>query len=166
MSYRHNYKKLPVVLTLDELNRLLNRPNPRFPTGLRNRCILRVMANAGLRCAEALALRVKDVNWMSGQLDVRNGKGGFDRTLWLNEDDLEMLRKWRAIRPAGKCEELFTTLHGTPVQGRYVREMVKRLARKAGIEKDVHPHVLRHTFATDLYRKTKNIRLVQKALGP
>lgn len=157
------YKRIPEVLNLRELEALFAQPNPKVPTGLRNLCMMRVMANVGLRCSEVLALRVRDIDWMSGQLDVREGKGGFDRTLWLNEDDLELLRQWRSIRPAGKCEELFTTLDGTPMQDRYVRAMVKRLAKRAGINKDVHPHMLRHTFATDLYRKTKNIRLVQKA---
>mgnify|MGYP001314732759 CR=1 FL=1 len=60
------------------------------------------------------------------------------------------------------------TLKGSQLNDRYLRQMVKRYAEKAGIlsdDKDVHPHTLRHTFATDLLRKTKNIRLVQKALG-
>ena len=60
---------------------------------------------------------------------------------------------------------LFTTLEGKLLSDRYLRVMVKRYGTKAGVLKDVHPHTLRHTFATDLYRETKNIRLVQKALG-
>ena len=56
-------------------------------------------------------------------------------------------------------------LHGTPVKDRDMRAMVKRRAQKVGLTKDVHPHMLRHTFATDLYRVTKDIRLVQKTLG-
>jgi len=60
---------------------------------------------------------------------------------------------------------VFTTLAGTPVSSRYVQQMVQRYAAKAGIEKRVHPHILRHTFATDLHRESRNIRLVQKALG-
>ena len=60
---------------------------------------------------------------------------------------------------------MFTTLEGKPVSPRYVQKMVARLAAKAGIEKSVHPHTLRHSFATDLYRETSKIRLVQKALG-
>ncbi len=60
---------------------------------------------------------------------------------------------------------MFTTLQGNPVSGRYVQQMVKRCALRAGIEKDIHPHTLRHSFATDLYRETTNIRLTQKALG-
>ncbi len=60
---------------------------------------------------------------------------------------------------------MFTTLDGKPVSPRYVRAMVKRYARKAGITKGIHPHFLRHSFATGFLRETHNIRLVQKALG-
>ena len=60
---------------------------------------------------------------------------------------------------------VFTTLAGQSVSSRYVQQMMKRYAAKAGIEKNIHPHTLRHTFATDLHRMSRNIRLVQKALG-
>lgn len=66
---------------------------------------------------------------------------------------------------AGARAEIFTTLDGNPVSVRYVQAMVKRHAARAGITKSVHPHTLRHSFATDLYRETKDIRLTQKALG-
>jgi site-specific recombinase XerD len=66
---------------------------------------------------------------------------------------------------AGAETPLFTTLAGALLRDNYLRAMVKRYGLKAKIGKDVHPHMLRHTFATDLYRETKNIRLVQKALG-
>jgi len=84
--------------------------------------------------------------------------------LWLNEEALEWLRRWRERRPVQRAV-LFTTLAGKPLRDNYLRVMVKRYGQKARIGKDVHPHMLRHTFATDLYRETKNIRLVQKALG-
>jgi integrase/recombinase XerD len=126
--------------------------------------MITLMLNTGLRASEVLHLRVRDIDWTSGQLMVREGKGKKDRTLWLNEPDLELLRAWRGRRPVAS-ELMFTTLHGTPVKDRDLRAMVKRRARKVGITKDVHPHMLRHTFATDLYRATKDIRLVQKTLG-
>jgi len=95
-------------------------------------------------------------------------KGEKDRTLWVGEKDIEILEKWRE-RQLEKTdrdpEYVFTTLKGTPVKNRYVQSMVKRYSEKAGIKKNISPHTLRHTFATDLYRETKNIRIVQKALG-
>jgi integrase/recombinase XerD len=125
--------------------------------------MLRLMVDAGLRVGEVLALQMRDLDWTAGKLMIRQGKGAKDRVVWINEDLLVLLRQWRERRPTG--DVLFTTLKGDELDSRYVREMVKRLARKAGIEKDVHPHLLRHTMATDLLRATKNLRLVQKALG-
>jgi len=157
-------KRLPEILTEQERVALLKQPNRKAPTGLRNLCMMVLMLNTGLRVAEVINLRVRDIDWMSGKLMVREGKGARDRTLWIGEEDLELLGKWRERRPISS-ECLFTTLQGEPLDTRYMRTMVKRLAKKAGIDKDVHPHTLRHTFATDLYKTTKNIRLVQKALG-
>jgi integrase/recombinase XerD len=126
--------------------------------------MLRLMLDAGLRVGEVLALQVRDLDWTAGKLMIRQGKGAKDRVVWINEDLLALLREWRERRPAANGL-LFTTLKGGELDARYIREMVKRLARKAGIEKDIHPHLLRHTMATDLLRATKNLRLVQKALG-
>lgn len=157
-------KRIPEVLTSEEVKALLAQPNPRYPTGLRNLCLMKVMLDAGLRASEVLKLTLYDLDWRSGKLKVVEGKGKKDRILWLNEDCLNLLQKWREKRPA-KSNLLFTTLDGTAIDDRYLRRMVKRYGAKAGIAKDVHPHMLRHTFATDLYSQTKNIRLVQKALG-
>ena len=171
-------RKLPGVLTLDEQKALLAQPNPKAPTGLRNLCMITVMLNAGLRVSEVINLQIRYIEWLSGQLTVRQGKGNKDRVLWLNEDDLTLLKEWRRIKPESKY--LFCTLKGGKLDDRYIRQLVDRLANKAGIqdyktsidkngkeyqESKVSPHTLRHTFATDLYRDTKNLLLVQKALG-
>ncbi len=156
-------RRLPEILTGEEQTRLLEQPNPECKTGLRNLCMIRIMLNIGLRASEVIFLKVKHIDWMSGKVYVRQGKGNKDRVLWLGEDDLNLLRAWREVKP--QSEYLFTTLKGDTLNDRYLRAMVKRIGEQAGISKDVHPHMLRHTFATDLYRETKDIRLVQKALG-
>jgi integrase/recombinase XerD len=156
------------VLTNDEQAALLRQPNPRYPTGERNRLLIALMLSTGLRLSEATALRWKDLDLNTGKLMVRQGKGAKDRTLWVGEEGLTLLRKWRerqAREIEGAPEHVFTTLDGKPVSSRYVQAMVKRYASKAGIEKAIHPHSLRHSFATDFLRETHNIRLVQKALG-
>jgi len=160
-------RKLPVVLTEDERIRLLGQPNPRYPTGERNRTLLRLMLNTGLRLAEVTALKWRDVDLTTGKLMVRQGKGHKDRTLWITEADIDSLRhlRERQAEGCGKCAHVFTTLEGRPLGHRYVQRMVKRYAAKAGIDKNISPHTLRHTFATDLYRETSKIRLVQKVLG-
>ncbi len=159
-------KKLPKTLTTEERLALLAAPNAKCPTGLRNLCMLHLMANCGLRVAEVIGLKVHQIDWQSGRIMV-HGKGAKDRVVWMNEGTLELIRSWREKRPH-PSGELFTTMKGDPVSDRYVRYMVKRMGTRAGIEKGddgVHPHMLRHTAATDLYRETKNIRLVQKFLG-
>lgn len=105
-----------------------------------------VMLYAGLRCAEALALKPRDVDMEGYLIRVVRGKGGKDRNVPIEAALEHALRDWRAIRPAGPT--FFTTLGGAPLGGRYVREMVGRCARKAGIAERVHPHLLRHTCAT------------------
>ncbi len=107
-------------------------------------------------------LKTKDVDFQTEKIHIKHGKGDKDRIVWLNEEALEVLREWREIKP--ESELLFTTLKGGPINPRYVREMVRRKGEQAGINKNAHPHMLRHSFATDLYRESKNLRLVQKAL--
>ena len=157
-------KRLPEVLTQEEQAALLSAPNRKAPTGMRNHAMLSVFLNLGLRVSEALDLKVANIDWTSGKLTVRAGKGNRDRVLWLADRDLATLHAWRSTRPADS-DYLFCTLKGGRMHDRYVRDFVKRCALKRGIKKDVHPHTLRHSFATDLLRNTNNIRLVQKALG-
>jgi len=168
MLRKKRRKKLPVVLTKDEQARLLRQPNKRYPTGERNLAMLRLMLDTGLRLSEATALHWRDLDLMSGKLMVRQGKGAKDRTLWIGEANIDQLRTWRE-RQVGSCggdpDHVFTTLRGDPLSNRYVQAMVARYVKRAGIEKRVSPHTLRHTFATDLYADTLKIRLVQKVLG-
>jgi len=159
-------RRLPTVLTRPKVAALLQRAHPRYLTGHCDRCLMQLMLHAGLRTAEVLALTIYDIDWRSGQLTVRQGKGQKDRILWLNEALLEELRRWRARRPASPRGLLFPMRKGTPIYSAARRAMVKRRGQKAGLgHRDVHPHMRRHTFATELYRQTKDIRLVQKALG-
>ncbi len=134
-------------------------------TRLRDLCLVRLMLNSGLRCSEALHLRRRDLEPSTGKLWVRQGKGKKDRGVWLCEADVNLLAGYMADQ-GGPEDLIFTNLKGGPLSSRYVRWMVGEVARAAGVDnKDVHPHTLRHSFATDLLRNTKNLRLVQKALG-
>jgi len=157
-------RKIPEILTEQERQKLLFSINNNSLIGLRNLCMLTLMVDIGLRISEVINLCNGDINWISGKMIVRQGKGNRDRVLWLNDNDLNLLAQWREKRPV-KVDLLFTTLQGRPVYDVYVRQFLRRLAKKAGITKNIHPHTLRHTFATDLYRETKDLRLVQKALG-
>ena len=169
-------RKLPQVLTEDERKALLKVPNVKAPTGIRNRCMLGLMVNAGLRVSEVIGkeganledaggLRLDHIDLDTGELKIINGKGNVDRNLWLDQADVELLKKWLMVRPQTEHDLVFCTLNGEKVQNRYMRAMIERVGKKAGINRRVHPHLLRHTYLTDLYRETKNIRMVQKVAG-
>jgi site-specific recombinase XerD len=164
--------KIPEILTPEEQVLLLKQPNPRYYTGERNKALLRLMLDTGLRVAEATALKWNDLDLQTGKLHVKQGKGKKDRLLWIGESTLEQLQKLRerqakdAPTAQGKAPEyVFSTRDGDQISPRFVQQMVKRYRERCGFNKQVTPHTLRHTFATDLLRETKNIRLVQKALG-
>jgi integrase/recombinase XerD len=159
-------KKLPRTLTADEVQALMAVPNLSAPTGLRNRCLLAVMHRCGLRVSEACGLKLRDVDWATGEIRLL-GKGGAERIAYLDDRTLELLKRWKEVRrdyAAGK-PHLFTTLDGGPVSRKYVWAMMQRYARRAGIERKLGPHSLRHTFATELLRADFDIREVQEALG-
>lgn len=161
-------KQLPKTLTADEMALLLDRPNVDCPTGLRNRAMLQVMYRAGLRVSECCGIHLRDVDWKTAELRIRPevGKGGREAVLPLGPATIEWLERWKPARrryAAGNpC--MFVTLRGGHVDPHYVWEMVGRYARKAGIEKKVTPHMLRHTYATDLLRGGADIREVQELL--
>ncbi len=157
-------RKLPEVMNDEEQAALLAQPNKKAPTGYRNYAFMTLLLNTGLRVNEAINLKIEDLDWTTGKLNVKYGKGGRFRVLWLSDQDLEKLKHWRGLLKTDS-DYLFSTLKGDKLNDRYIREFIKRYASKAGIYKSIHPHILRHTFATDLLRKTKNLRLVQKALG-
>jgi integrase/recombinase XerD len=163
MKKRKTKRSIPDPLTEDEAAALLKIPNRRYPTGFRNYVIIRLMLSAGLRCNETLTLGTRDVDLMSGRMKV-NGKGNKDRILWLDADMLDLMQQWRERRRV-ESEFYFTTLKGRPLKPRYVRAMIERYKRRAGIARRCSPHSLRHTFATNLLRETGNIEIVRKALG-
>ena len=123
------------------------------------------MLDTGLRAGEVVALRPEHLDMRTCRLMVREGKGAKDRTLWITDENRDRIGKWLQRRP--KSVWMFPTRSGGQLSTRYLREMIKRYARKAEVAewRRVSPHTLRHTFATDLYRETTDLRLVQKALG-
>ena len=174
------------ALTEEELDRLLEQPNTAYPTGKRNRALLLVMADAGLRVAEATALTTNDLVREGGQLTylvIRHGKGDKPGRVALTRRAAAKLGAWLQAREVleagngtvfctvskGKAGGYFARegqllVPGKPVSTNYVRGLVKRLALKAGIERNISPHTLRHTFATRFLRATGNLELTRKAL--
>ncbi len=171
-------QRLPVILNEDERKAILNQANKRYITGHRNKVMMQIMFNLGLRLAEVINLKWDDVDFLSEILMIREGKGMKDRTLyvkdnnWRGEDDKKALQDWkdRQVKELGYLPEfVFTSMSknakGKQLQPRYIQDMISRYAKRAGIKKNVSPHTLRHSFATDLYRKIKDPVTVKNALG-
>jgi len=171
-------RKLPAVLNEEERKALLKQANKRYITGQRNRLMMQLMFNLGLRLAEVVNLKWEDIDFLTGVLMIREGKGRKDRTLyikdnnWRGDNDKQALLDWQArqVESLGEIPEyVFTTTSkhaaGKMLQPRYIQDVIYRYAARAGIKKHVSPHTLRHTFGSDLYRKTKDIVTVKNALG-
>lgn len=161
-------RRLPKTLTADEVTALLGRPNADCPTGLRNRVIMQLWWRAGLRVSETCQIHLRDFDWKAGTLRLRAevAKGGREAVLPLDAQTLEWLERWKAVRRqyAKGSPLMFVTLRGSQLDRHYLWEMAARYGRKAGIEQPVHPHLLRHTFATELLREGFDIREVQELL--
>jgi len=165
-----NKKYPPEVLTDDEVHALIGQCSARTPTGLRNRALMAVLYRAGLRISEALALRPKDLDSEAGTVRVLVGKGKRDRTVGMDAGAFAVVARWLGVRAhlgidAARGAPLFCTLAGRPLLASYVRTMLPRLARGAGIPKRVHPHGLRHTHAAQLAREGVPLNVIQAQLG-
>lgn len=169
-----NYgQKYPAeILTRAEIGRLLAVCSRRGHAGVRNRALIVVMWRAGLRIAEALALRVKDVDLDAGTITVLHGKGNRRRIVGIDPEALAVIERWIVRRRElgiGPGSPLFCTIsgdtRGRPVKDSCVREALKDLAAKAGIEKRVHPHGLRHTHAAELAHEGVPVHVIRRQLG-
>ena len=159
-------KKFPAEPLADnEVKALMTACSPRCPTGIRNRALIAVLWRAGLRISEALHLEPRDVEH-DGTVRVRDGKGRTARTVGIDLQGLALVQVWieRKAR-LGIGGPLFSTLRGGPILPAYVRNLLKRIARKAHVAKRVHCHGLRHWFAAGLADERKDIRMIQMLLG-
>lgn len=164
---KRSRKRLPKFLTEDEVIALVAIPNKRYFTGERNRMLLDFYLNTGARLSEGINMKWTDIDLNSGSVYIVDGKGGKDRVIWIGGEVLKEMQHWRQRQAdkLGRCDYVFTTSKGTKLMSRYIEQMVDNYRSRAGIEKEIHPHMLRHTFATRYLSKTKNIRKVQEALG-
>lgn len=149
-----------------EIERLMRCCSRRAPTGVRNRALIAVLWRCGLRIGEALALRPKDVDLDAGTLVVQRGKGGKRRVVGVDAGTAALVGRWLEVRRRrGLAGPLFCTLAGRSMDQSYVRHLLPRLARRAGVERRVHAHGLRHAFAVELSRSGAPLFVVRDALG-
>lgn len=166
-------RKFPAEpLTTDEVLRLVAAASNRSHSGVRMRALLAVLFGSGLRIAEALALMPRDVDTNRCQIRVRHGKGNKSRTVGIDPQSCAMIDRWLERRTTllltGR-QPVFCTYsennHGRAMSQRYVRTALVRLAERAGIEKRVHPHGLRHSLASAMVDEGQPLHVISAQLG-
>lgn len=176
----------PDTLTADELAALIGAVSGRSKTALRNRALLLVAHDAALRSAEVVKLRPADVDLETGTVTVKEGKGKRGRRVWncLDPATREAVAAWLARRETlgwdGRSAYLFGTFYtrpdrasgdnsaakgGGPLATSYLRRLLPKLAAKANITKDTHPHLLRHTRAREWSDRGVPVADIQRSLG-
>jgi integrase/recombinase XerD len=162
-------RKLPRVLSRDEINKLLAAPSGTEPSALRDRALLEVMYACGLRASEAIGLELIDLDMDEHVLRAR-GKGSKERVVPIGTAAVEALRiyleRGRSALVRGRVEpHVFVNFRGGPLTRQGLYKIVRRHAATAGLADRMSPHTLRHTFATHLLAGGCDLRSVQEMLG-
>jgi integrase/recombinase XerD len=162
-------QRLPRVLSRDQVARLLGSPRGSDPLALRDRALLELMYACGLRASEAIALELTDVDFDEGLLRTR-GKGSKERIVPIGSAALTALGSYcRAGRPVllgnGAQSRLFLNRRGAPLTRQGLYKIVQGHARRVGLDSQMSPHTLRHTFATHLLSGGCDLRALQEMLG-
>lgn len=162
-------RTLPGVLSIDEVERLLEAPDGHSPLGLRDRCMFEVLYATGLRLSELLSLTTNSVQWQARNIRV-TGKGNKERIVLLGDLAVDALERYvhesRPLLLAGRqSEALFLSHIGRPLSVRGFHAILQGHLRAAGIDRHVTPHTLRHSFATHLLEGGADLRSVQELLG-
>lgn len=163
-------KRLPKVLTLDEVEKLLKTPDLSNPLGYRDRTMLELLYATGLRVSELISLKLRNINLNLGILRV-TGKGEKERIVPIGEVALEYLKDYlENVRPkfvnSKSRDFLFLNRRGEPLTRQRFWQIIKGYAKMAGIElSKISPHVLRHSFATHLLEGGADLRALQMMLG-
>lgn len=161
--------KLPVFLTVDEVNNLIGAIDRSLPEGQRNRAILETLYSCGLRVSELIGLRFQDLFADEGFIKVE-GKGGKQRlvpisSVALKEINLYLPDRSRITVKKGYEDVIFLSRRGTALSRIMIFHIVKVHAEIAGIRKNISPHTFRHSFATHLLEGGANLRAIQQMLG-
>ena len=155
-------RKLPQVLDPDEAKALVEVPTDA-PLGLRDRALLELFYSSGLRLSELCALRWRDLDLADALVTVI-GKGNKQRSVPLGSHARAALAEWRASTGVGEGDPVFPGRNG-PITPRAVQLRLRKLALQQGLFKRVHPHLLRHSFASHILESSGDLRGVQELLG-
>ncbi|MGC8709057.1 MAG: site-specific tyrosine recombinase/integron integrase [Thermoplasmata archaeon] len=153
-------RKLPNYLNENEMRSLLESSK----SNIRDYAIIMVLAYSGIRVSELCSLRIEDVDFSENVIHVKSGKGDKDRMVVVDSRVMEVLKEY--LRNEKRNEGyVFMSRKRTRITPTHVERIVRYYAGKAGINKKVTPHVIRHTFATALLRNGADIRFIQQILG-
>jgi len=161
-------RKLPKTLDADEVNKFLSFAGDS-PIASRDRAIAELFYSSGLRLAELAAIDITDVDLQS-QLVTVTGKGNKTRTVPVGSVALKAIEHWLQTRPSVAADTdsaaaLFTSNKGQRISVRSIQARLKLQGRKTGMHQDVHPHMLRHSFASHMLESSGDLRAVQELLG-
>lgn len=162
-------KSLPDVLTQDEVDLVLKQPDTHLPLGVRDRSILETVYATGVRVSELLSLKQSNINFGDGFVRVF-GKGSKERLVPIGRSAISWIKKYQAETRINLANEnskdvLFLNSRGKPMSRMAIWDIVDKYVRQARIEKAVHPHTFRHSFATHLLEGGADLRAVQEMLG-
>lgn len=163
-------RKLPAVLSFDEVEKILNIPDTSEITGLRDKALLELFYSSGLRVSELINLKINDLFFNDEVIRVL-GKGSKERIVpvgssaikWINE----YLKRSRPYLEKKSVSQnfLFLNKRGSKLSRMWIWKIIDRCAKEAGITKEIHPHTFRHSFATHLLEGGADLRAVQEMLG-
>ena len=161
--------KIPEVLTIEEIDRIISTVDMEKKEGQRNRAILETLYSCGLRVSELCNLKISDLYFEEGFIKVE-GKGSKQRLVPIPPRAIKEIKYWFADRNLGKIKKgyedyVFLARWGNRISRIMVFHMIKELAEKAGITKNISPHTFRHSFATHLLEGGANLRAIQCMLG-
>ena len=161
-------KKLPTILTVEEVNCLLAQPGGEAPKEIRDKAMLELLYATGIRVSELIHLKLEDVNLNVGFITCRDGVK--ERTVPFGKvarqslmDYMERARK--VLLKGNESEWLFTNCSGKPMSRQGFWKIIKYYGEKAGIQADITPHTLRHSFAAHLLKSGADVHAVQAMLG-
>lgn len=162
---------LPAVLTLEEVDRLLSTPDTSKPLGLRDRTLLETLYSTGMRVSEIIHIKLTDIHLDMGFIQTI-GKGDKERIVPIGEWAEEWISRYinegrsKLVKDEDAAQGyLFVNNRGKPLSRQGVWKTLKKLVMTAGIQKDISPHTLRHSFATHLLENGADLRVVQELLG-
>lgn len=160
-------KRIPGILSVDEANSLLEQPVEDTPKGMRDKAMLELLYATGMRVSELIALKISDVNQMLGYIVCRDGNK--ERVIPFGNQAKQALALYlecgRHVLLQDNTDVLFVNCSGQPMSRQGFWKLIKTYARQAGIQTEITPHTLRHSFAVHLMENGADLKSVQEMLG-